>query len=95
MELSRSVDRHTIIVIWKYSDHLRFTDGEIIIQKCSSVFVRNFGAMARCGINFSFFCVFWEVLETDFSHVYSGRARKKVNAIYGQKYSSQRSSEGA
>ena len=36
-----------------------------------------------------------EVLETDFSHVYSGRARKKVNAIYGQKYSSQRSSEGA
>ena len=58
-------------------------------------FRQNFGAMARCGINFSFFCVFWEVLETNFSHVYSGRARKKVNAIYGQKYSSQRSSEGA
>ena len=45
-------------------------------------FRQNFGAMARCGINFSFFCVFWEVLETDFSHVYSGRARKKVNFFF-------------
>ena len=42
--------------------------------------------MARCGINFSFFCVFWEVLETNFSHVYSGREMKDADGVEGQNY---------
>ena len=49
-------------------------------------FRRNFGAMATCGIDFQFFCVFWKVLETNFSRVYSGRAMKDADEVEGQKY---------
>ena len=49
-------------------------------------FRRNFRAMATCGIDFQFFCVFWKVLETNFSHVYSGKAMKDADKVEGQKY---------
>ena len=31
MKLSRSVDRHNIMIARKYFDHMRLTDGEIMI----------------------------------------------------------------
>ena len=49
-------------------------------------FRRNFGAMATCGIDFQFFCVFWKVLETNSSNVYSGNAMKDADEVEGQKY---------
>ena len=49
-------------------------------------FHQNFRAMARCVIDFQFFCVFWKVLETNSSNVYPGNAMKDADEVEGQKY---------
>ena len=57
-----------------------------MIRKCSSVFVEILAPWRRAVLIFNFFCVFWKVLETNFSHVYSGRAMKDADEVEGQKY---------
>ena len=55
MELHRSVNRHTAMIISKYFDDLRFTNGEVMIQKCSSLFVEIFAPWRRAVLIFNFF----------------------------------------
>ena len=55
MELHRSVNQHTVMIITKYFDDLRFTNGEVMIQKCSSLFVEIFAPWRRAVLIFNFF----------------------------------------
>ena len=54
MELSRSVDRHIMMIIIKYFDDLRFTDGIRMIWKYSSFYVEILAPSRRAVLIFFF-----------------------------------------